>query len=87
MLEAFYQVQRLKPPEGWETLAPFAAILLDDLSLSTVHEDADIQDAIQRLIAYKDDQLKPFQSLVSELADLFSELQQTNPLVERLGDW
>ena len=56
VLDAFHQVQRLKPPEGWETLAPFAAVLLDDPSLNTVHEDADIQDAIQRLMTFKDEQ-------------------------------
>ena len=63
VLDAFYQVQRLKPPEGWEILAPFAAVLLDDPSLQTVHEDADIQDAIQRLITFRTDQLKPIQTL------------------------
>jgi hypothetical protein len=87
VLEAFHQVQRLKPPAGWETLAPFAAVLLDDPSLSTVHEDADIQGAIQRLIAFKSEQLKPFQGFLVELADLFSEIQQPNPLSERLSAW
>jgi hypothetical protein len=87
VLDAFHQVQRLKPPEGWETLAPFAAVLLDDPTLSTVHEDADIQDAIQRLIAFKNEQLKPFQGLLTELANLFSEIQQSNPLSERLNAW
>ncbi len=87
VLDAFHQVQRLKPPKGWETLAPFAAVLLGDLSLSTVHEDADIQDAIQRLITFKSEQLKPFQGLLTELANLFSEIQQSNPLSERLNAW
>ena len=87
VLDAFHQAQRLKPPEGWETLAPFAAVLLGDPNLKTVHEDADIQEAIQRLTAYKNEQLKPFQGLSSELADLFSELQQPNPLSERLIAW
>ena len=35
LLDAFDQVQRLKPPEGWEVLAPFAAILLQDDSVKT----------------------------------------------------
>lgn len=87
ILDAFYQVQRLKPPEGWEILAPFAAVLLADPGLHTVHEDADIQDAIQRLIAFKNEQLKPIQNLQAGMTDLFAEIQQVNPLADRLQAW
>lgn len=87
VLDAFFQIQRLKPPEGWEVLAPFAAGLLTDSSLLTVHEDADIQNAIQRLLTFKTDQLKPVQSLQAGMTDLFAEIQQTNPLAERLVAW
>ena len=47
VLDSFNQIQRLKPPEGWETLAPFAAVILGDPAIQTVHEDADIQGALQ----------------------------------------
>ena len=87
VLDAFYQVQRLKPPEGWEVLAPFAAVLLADPGLQTIHEDADIQNAIQRLLAFKAEQLKPVQNLQIGMTDLFLEIQQTNPLVDRLQAW
>lgn len=87
VLDTFYQVQRLKPPEGWETLAPFATVLLDDPSLQSVHEDADIQDALQRLIAYRTDQLKPIQTLGNSLNGLFADIEHTNPLRERLPVW
>lgn len=87
VLDAFHQVQRLKPPEGWETLAPFAAVLLDDPALHIVQEDADIQDGIQRLLAFKSEQARPFQNLQSELVDLFAEIHQPNPLAERLVAW
>lgn len=87
VLDAFYQVQRLKPPEGWEILAPFAAVLLTDPGLQTVHEDADIQDAIQRLLTFKVEQLKPAQSLQAGMSDLFAEIQQANPLVDHLQAW
>lgn len=87
ILDAFYQIQRLKPPEGWGILAPFAAVLLADPSLLTIHEDADIQDAIQRLITLKTEQLKPFQNLQTGMADLFTEIQQVNPLDDRLQSW
>jgi len=87
VLDAFYQVQRLKPPEGWEVLAPFAAVLLADPSLQTIHEDADIQEAIQRLITFKTEQLKPTQNLQAGMTDLFTEIQQTNPLADRQVSW
>ena len=87
VLDAFHQIQRLKPPEGWPVLAPFAAVLLSDPSLLTVHEDADIQDAIQRLLAFKTEQLKPTQNLLAGIDDLFAEIQQSNPLDDRLQAW
>ena len=87
VLDTFYQVQRLKPPEGWETLAPFAAVFLGDPSVRAVHEDSDIQDALQRLIAYRTDQIKPIQTLDNGLNDLFADIQHANPLKERLQVW
>lgn len=87
ILDAFYQVQRLKPPEGWEVLAPFAAVLLEDTSLQTINEDADIQEAIQRLLTWKAEQLKPVQNLQTGMNDLFTDIAQTNPLAERLAAW
>jgi hypothetical protein len=87
VLDAFHQVQRLKPPEGWETLAPFAAVLLEDPLLTIIHEDADIQNALLRLINYKENELKPFQNLAKELNSLFREIEQDNPLIEHLDDW
>jgi hypothetical protein len=87
VLDAFYQVQRLKPPEGWETLAPFAAVLLENPSLTTIHEDADIQNALLQLINYKEKELNPFQSLSKDLDDLFGEIEQENPLIESQDAW
>jgi hypothetical protein len=87
ILDAFFQIQRLKPPEGWEVLAPFAAVLLGDPALQTVHEDSEIQDTLQRLLAYKSEQSKPTRNLRTAMADLFSEIQQTDPLADRIADW
>jgi hypothetical protein len=87
VLDAFYQVQRLKPPQGWEVLAPFAAVLLADAGVQTIHVDADIQNAIQSLIAFKADALKDTQNLQAGMTALFSEIGQKNPLAERLAAW
>ena len=89
VLEGFDQLQRLKPPEGWEVLAPFAAVLLDggrdDLRLA--RQDADIQAGVQRLVAFKSEKLKPFQTLRAGLTDLFEEIGRVEALEERLGAW
>ena len=87
VLDAFDQVQRLKPPEGWEMLAPFAAAILDDPALQKVREDAEIQIAVTRLLKFMEEQTQPVQGLRTDLADLFQELAQPNPLDERLAAW
>src|ERR1019366_6398004 len=38
LLNAMDKVQRLRAPEGWPVLAPFAAILLDDEALKTIQK-------------------------------------------------
>ena len=87
VLEAFDQIQRLKPPEGWEVLAPFAAVLLEDDSLRRARQDSDIQDGVRRLMAFKEEALNPFQGLRSGLAGLFDEIGRVDPLEERLAAW
>jgi hypothetical protein len=87
VLDAFDQIQRLKPPEGWELLAPFAAVLVEDEGLRTAHQDFEIQAGVQRLLAYKKDNLPPIQALRTGLDDLFQEIGQVNPLADRLVAW
>jgi len=87
VLEAFDQIQRLKPPEGWEILAPFAAVLLDDESLRVAQQDSEIQAGVHNLLTYKQEKMDPFRSLRAELADFFQEIEQANPLEERLAAW
>ncbi len=49
LLNSMTKVQRLKAPEGWPVLAPYAAILLEDESLKTIQKDGDITTALDRL--------------------------------------
>jgi len=86
-LDAFDQIQRLKPPEGWEVLAPFAAVFLNDESIKSVHEDADIQSAVQRLLEFKKDALEPFRKLNNGVKELFKEIARPFALAERLAAW
>ena len=87
VLEAFDQIQRLKPPEGWEMLAPFAAALLEDASLRAARQEADIQAGVQRLLTFKQETLEPFQALLAGLGNLFQAIGQSNPLAGRLAAW
>lgn len=87
VLDAIEQIQLLKPPEGWETLAPFAALLLEDDSLREAKQEADIQDGVRRLLAYKKEQLPEIEKLRARLADLFAEIKQPNLFAERLAAW
>ena len=48
------KIQRLKAPEGWPVLAPYAAILLDDESLKTIQKDGDIAAALDRLKKWRE---------------------------------
>ena len=87
VLDAFDQVQRLKPPEGWEILAPFAAILLQDETVKTVREDAEIQKNVQRVLEYKKDSLDAFRKFHHGLLDLFLEWEIPFKAANRLGSW
>ncbi len=87
VLDAFDQIQRLKPPEGWELLAPYAAVLLEDETVRATRQDSEIQLAVQRLLRLRAEQAATFPTLEAGLADLFTEIGQANPLAERLGAW
>ena len=87
VLDAITQIQRLKPPEGWEVLAPFAAVLLQDPTLSQAQKDADIQSGVKRLLAYKRESLEPFGVLRAGLTGLFDEVGRVETLEQRLEEW
>jgi hypothetical protein len=86
-LDAFDQIQRLKPPEGWGVLAPFAAVLLKDETVKTVREDAEIKATVVRLLNWMGAAKEPFGKLQRGLADLFVELGQPLPGAERFAGW
>ena len=95
VLDGFDMVQRLKPPDGWEVLAPFAAVLLKDESIRTVNEDADIHLAIQRVLDYKKQECEPYKKSLSNLVELFDDAEASIPgastgaqaLLTRLNAW
>ncbi len=87
LLNGMAKVQRLKAPEGWAVLAPYAAVLLDDETIRTVQQDADIQKAVMWLLEYHTASKPEAATLADRLKDLFDEIRQANPVAETLADW
>ena len=79
VLDGFETVQRLKPPEGWEVLAPFAAVLLKDDSLRTINDESDIHQAIQRLLEYKTLELVGFTKTHNNMSELINDIEADLP--------
>jgi len=86
-LQGFELIQKLQPPEGWDTLAPFAAILLGDESIRTVQQDADIQKHVQQLLQEKEEEQIRVENLATKLDNLFTDMGQENPAAEPLAAW
>ena len=81
------KVQRLKAPEGWPVLAPYAAILLDDESLKTIQKDGDITAALDRLKKWCEQRSPMSVTLIDRLDTLMADIQQTNPVADTLNSW
>ena len=88
VLDAFERVQLVAAPEGWELLAPYAAVLLDDPSVTAISDEADIQGVIQRLLRQRDTERASLRSLTAELAPIFAELgYDAAEFSARLAQW
>lgn len=91
VLDGFDQIQRLQPPEGWELLAPYAAALLGDPAIAAAREDVEIQAALTRVLAYRQENAEPFRRLHAGLTDLFAEVgpesETCSALLDRLAAW
>ena len=87
LLNSMAKVQRLKAPEGWPVLAPFAAILLDDDALKTIQKDGDITTALDRLKKWRELRRPEVETLIDHLDTLKADIQQPNPVADTLGSW
>jgi hypothetical protein len=87
LLNSMAKVQRLKAPEGWPVLAPFAAILLDNESLKTIQKDGDITAALEKLKKWREDSQPKVKALVEQLDTLMADIQQENPVADSLTSW
>jgi hypothetical protein len=87
LLNSMAKIQRLKAPEGWPVLAPFAAILLDDEALKTIQKDGDITTALDRLKKWRENRLPEVVALIERLDTLMADIQQENPVTDSLASW
>jgi histone H3/H4 len=87
LLNSMTKVQRLKAPEGWPVLAPFAAILLDDDSLKSIQKDGDITAALDRLRKWREQGRSDVMTLIERFDTLMADIQQTNPVAGDLSSW
>ncbi len=87
LLNAMTKIQRLKAPEGWNVLAPYAAILLGDELLKTIQKDGEIAVAIDRLRKWRDEQQPKVKGLIEGLDELMADIGQTNPVTDCLNSW
>jgi hypothetical protein len=86
-LNSMAKIQRLKAPEGWPVLAPFAAILFDDDSLKTIQKDGDITTALDRLKKWREFRRPEVEGLIERLDTLMADIQQENPATDTLASW
>src|SRR5208283_1161963 len=87
LLNSMTKVQRLKAPEGWPVLAPYAAILLDDESLKTIQNDGDIATALDRLRRWREQRKPEVEALIERLDALMGDIGQPNPVADCLSSW
>jgi hypothetical protein len=87
LLNSMAKIQRLKAPEGWPVLAPFAAILLDDESLKTIQKDGDITSALDKLKKWRERTRPEVEALIDKLDTLMADIQQDNPVADSLASW
>lgn len=87
LLGGMGQIQKLKAPEGWPVLAPYAAVLLEDDSLQQLQREDEIQQALIRLRKYQEEK-KPFiTKLVQDMDELCADIGQPNPVEDTLVCW
>ena len=87
LLNSMTKVQRLKAPEGWPVLAPYAAILLEDESLKTIQKDGDITSALDRLRKWREQRKPEVEALIERLDALMADIGQPNPVADCLSSW
>ncbi len=87
LLNGMSQIHKLKAPEGWLVLAPYAAVLLDDKELTNLNRDDQIQVALVKVQKYQEEKKPLVEKLIERLGDLCADIEQPNPVEDTLICW
>ena len=88
LLNSMHKIQRLKAPEGWPVLAPYAALLLGDETLKTIQKDTRNPEGGRSTCCAWRQQHKPeVEALVERLDGLAAHIGQANPAADALASW
>lgn len=87
ILNAMDEVEVLRPPEGWEVIAPFAAILVEDENFTSFQEDEKIQEGVRQVIERHLELKTKLPEQFKKLELLFNDLNQENPFVQTTTMW
>jgi len=87
LLNSLNQLQRLRAPEGWPVLAPYAAKLLGDESFTTIQKDQEIHASVARLLDWRRQALPGVETLAERLDGLMNDIGRENPVADTLESW
>ncbi|MAT45421.1 MAG: hypothetical protein CL609_24095 [Anaerolineaceae bacterium] len=87
LLDGLEAVEILKPPEGWEIIAPFAAILLENEQIKTDQEEAQIKTNLVQFLTKRHELATLLPQRFATLETLFKDLNQPNPYMEVIKQW
>lgn len=87
LLDGLDSVEILQPPEGWEIISPFAAILLDDDQVKNYQEEAQIKEGITYFLEKIQKLPEELTTRFSALDTLFLDLNLENPYLDTIRKW
>jgi hypothetical protein len=87
LLDGMDSVEILQPPEGWEIIAPFAAILLEDDQVKHYQEEAQIKEGISRFLEKIQKLPEEFTFKFNAIETLFKDLNRDNTYLDTIKQW
>jgi hypothetical protein len=87
ILNAIDEVEVLRPPEGWEVIAPFAALLVEDESVTTFQEEEKIQEGVRQVIEKHQELETSLPEQFEKVTLLFNDIGQANPFIQTITMW
>ncbi|MBI9046675.1 MAG: hypothetical protein JEZ06_19445, partial [Anaerolineaceae bacterium] len=87
LLKGMKAVEILQPPEGWEIIAPFAAILLDDEQMKTYQEEAQIKEGVRTILGKLQELNQQLPTRFEDIATLYTDINIENDFSDAIEKW